>query len=88
MGLAQDGIWGPKTAGAVGEIYSRPVDGVPKPHYEYATRYIQHRCGITPDGTFGNHTKVAVQNWQSRYGLTPDGVVGPKTWAKLLDENI
>jgi lysozyme len=84
MGLSQDGIWGPKTAGAVGEIYSRPVDGVPYKHMEYATRYIQFRVGSGVDGTFGNGTKVAVQNWQAAHGLTPDGVVGPATWAKML----
>ncbi|MFT8313165.1 MAG: GH25 family lysozyme [Clostridium sp.] len=88
MGLLQDGIWGPKTAGAVGEIYSRPVDGVPNPHYEYATRYIQFRVGASVDGTFGNGTKVSVQNWQASHGLNPDGVVGPATWSKLLDENV
>ncbi|AGK97422.1 GH25 family lysozyme [Clostridium pasteurianum] len=88
MGLAQDGIWGTKTAGAVGDIYSRPVDGVPYPHYEYATRYIQMRVGATIDGTFDNGTKVAVQNWQARHGLVADGVVGAVTWSKMLDENV
>lgn len=88
MGLSQDGVWGPKTAGAVGEIYSRPVDGVPYKHYEYATRYIQMRVGANVDGSFGNGTKVSVQNWQATHGLTPDGVVGAATWSKLLDENV
>lgn len=87
MGLSVDGIWGPRTAGAVGEIYSRPLDGVPYPHYEYASRYIQFRCGTTADGIFGNGTKVAVQNWQARHGLGADGIVGGQTWSKLLDEN-
>lgn len=88
MGLVSDGIWGSKTASAVGEIYSRPTDGVPFPHREYATRYIQMRVGASVDGSFGNGTKVAVQNWQARHGLGADGIVGGSTWSKLLDENV
>lgn len=88
MGLSQDGIWGPKTVAAVEEIYSRPVDGVPYPHYEYATRYIQMRVGAKVDGIFSNETKVQVQNWQAKHGLRADGIVGLITWSKFLDENI
>ncbi len=87
MGLVQDGIGGPVTAGAVGQIYARPTDGVPYPHYEYATRYIQFRVGGSIDGMFGNNTKINVQNWQAKHGLVADGVVGAGTWKKLLDEN-
>ncbi|SMC17095.1 lysozyme [Clostridium acidisoli DSM 12555] len=88
MGLVPDGIWGPKTAGAVGQIYSRPTDGVTYAHMEYATRYIQFRCGGSIDGTFGNQTKINVQNWQAKHSLSADGVVGAATWEKLLDENV
>ncbi|MCR3760326.1 peptidoglycan-binding protein [Clostridium felsineum] len=87
MGLVQDGIWGQKTVSAISEIFSKPVDGVPYPHYEYATRYIQYRVGGKIDGVFGNGTKVNVQNWQAQHGLSADGVVGADTWSKLLDEN-
>ncbi len=87
VGLSQDGIWGPATAGAVGQIYSRPIDGVAYPSYEYATRYIQFRVGSSIDGVFGNNTKINVQNWQARHGIVADGVVGAGTWSKLLDEN-
>ncbi|SMC26831.1 lysozyme [Clostridium acidisoli DSM 12555] len=85
MGLIQDGIWGPNTAGAVGEIYSRPVDSVLAKHYEYATRYIQYRVGAMVDGIFGNGTKIKVQNWQASRGLNSDGIVGNETWAKLFE---
>lgn len=88
MGLIQDGIWGPKTAAAAEQIFARPEDGISYQHMEYATRYIQHRCGITPDGIFGLHTKIAVQNWQARHGLAADGIVGSATWNMLLDENV
>jgi lysozyme len=87
MGLKPDGIWGPKTVEAVQEIYSRPTDGVPYPHHEYATRYIQYRVGGAIDGVFFNETKVNVQNWQARHSLNADGIVGPLTWSKMLDEN-
>lgn len=88
MGLTADGIWGPLTDGAAAQIFNRPLDGVPFPHYEYASRYIQFRVGTGIDGTFGNGTKVAVQNWQAKHGLGADGIVGAITWSKLLDENV
>ena len=88
MGLSQDGIWGALTVAAMAEIYSRPIDGVQFPHYEYATRYIQWRVGGAVDGIFGNNTKAKVETWQSTHGLTADGIVGPVTWSKLLDEKI
>jgi len=87
MGLVADGIWGPKTVAAVNEILSRPTDGVPYKHYEYASRYIQYRVGGSIDGIFGNNTKINVQNWQAKRGLVADGIVGTATWKKLLDEN-
>lgn len=87
MGLDADGIWGAHTVQAVSEIFNRPTDGVPYPHYEYATRYIQYRVGGARDGIFGNGTKINVQNWQAQHELSPDGIVGSATWTKLLDEN-
>lgn len=88
MGLTQDGDWGPLTDGAAAQIFNRQLDGVPQPHYEYATRYIQFRVGAGIDGTFGNITKSKTQNWQVAHGLTPDGEVGTMTWSKFLDENV
>ncbi len=88
MGLTQDAIWGSMTEGAADQIFSRPTDGVPYPHYEYATRYIQFRCGGSIDGIFGNITKSYVESWQSSHSLTADGIVGPATWSMLLDQNV
>ncbi|URZ07901.1 GH25 family lysozyme [Clostridium felsineum] len=85
MGLTADGIWGSHTQAAADQIFSRPLDGVPYPHYEYATRYIQYRVGASIDGTFGNGTKAKVQTWQANNGLSADGVVGAASWSKLLD---
>lgn len=87
MGLNQDGTWDSDCANAVAEIYTRPIDGVSYPHYEYATRYIQFRVGASIDGVFGDSTKIFVQNWQAKHGLAADGVVGTGTWSKLLDQN-
>ena len=87
MGLTADGIWGPLTASAMNAVLARTEDGVPYPHYEYATRYIQYRVGGSIDGCFGNGTKINVQNWQAQHGLTPDGIVGHDMWIKLLDQN-
>ncbi|WP_234124442.1 GH25 family lysozyme [Clostridium hydrogenum] len=88
MGLTEDGIWGSMTEGASDQIFSRPTDGVAYPHYEYATRYIQFRCGSSVDGTFGSITESYVESWQSNHGRTADGIVGPATWSMLLDENV
>lgn len=89
MGLVQDAVWGPLTAGAVGEIYSRPILSITlNALKKFAIRYIQMRVGAKVDGIFGNQTKVLVQNWQAAHGLVADGIVGPATWSKLLDENV
>jgi peptidoglycan hydrolase-like protein with peptidoglycan-binding domain/GH24 family phage-related lysozyme (muramidase) len=86
MGLNEDGIFGTKTSEAIAEILSCPLDGVPYPHYEYATRWIQWRVGADIDGTFGNGTAQAVMNFQqeirTKYeaNLSVDGIVGGQTW--------
>lgn len=87
MGLAKDGIWGPKTVTAVTEIFSRPLDGIKYRHYEYATRYIQYRVGGNIDGIYGNGTEANVKAWQANHNLNADGIAGAITWSKLLDEN-
>jgi N-acetyl-anhydromuramyl-L-alanine amidase AmpD len=84
MGLVQDGIAGSMTMAAINQIFSKPLDGVPYPHYEYATRYIQYRVGARVDGVFGSGTAIAVKAWQAKNGLVADGVVGSNSWAKLI----
>lgn len=90
MGLVQDGIAGKMTNGAINEILARPLDGVPMPHYEYATRWIQWRVGAGIDGIYGRRTEAKVKEFQqaynSKYGanLAVDGIVGPMTWDALF----
>lgn len=90
MGLVQDGIAGRMTNGAINEIMARPLDGVPMPHYEYATRWIQWRVGAGIDGIYGSKTEAKVKQFQTncndRYGanLAVDGIVGPMTWNALF----
>lgn len=91
MGLAQDGVAGPKTLGAIKEIRSYPLDGVTYPHYEYATRFIQWITTAKVDGIFGVKTAEKVKTWQNVYNnktgsnLVIDGIVGPETWAAMVN---
>ena len=84
MSLKCDGVLGPNTQAAISAILVRPVDGVLKQHYNYATRYIQWRTGSGIDGTFGSDTEAKVKIWQGKNELTADGVVGLASWTKLL----
>lgn len=87
MGLTADGIWGQYTVTAITQIFSKPLDWINAPHYEYATRYIQYRCGGAIDGTFGSQTANYVMQWQRNHGLNADGKCGTNTWSKMLDQN-
>lgn len=90
MGLVQDGIAGKMTNAAINEIMAKPLDGVPMPHYEYATRWIQWRTGAGIDGIYGSKTEAKVKEFQTncnkKYGsnLAADGIVGPMTWDALF----
>ena len=90
MGLSQDGIAGSKTNGAINQILARPLDGIPMPHYEYATRWIQWKVGAGIDGIYGAITASKVEQFQIlcnnnyRANLAIDGIVGPMTWDALF----
>jgi len=51
-------------------------------------KLLQKYMGITQDGIWGSKTTEAVKKWQTEHGLVADGIVGPKTWLKLIENDI
>ena len=49
---------------------------------------IQKALGLKADGIFGAYTEAAVKKYQILQGLKGDGIVGPKTYEKLIGENL
>jgi peptidoglycan hydrolase-like protein with peptidoglycan-binding domain len=90
-GLVPDGIVGPKTRRALGQL-GRPLFGARvirtgmKGWDVAVLQYLlsRHRLlGSRPDGDFGPRTEAAVVRFQRARGLDPDGVVGPSTAGEL-----
>lgn len=93
VGLAVDGIVGPRTWAAL-------PDGGPMPTLEVGStgavvtslqtvltngapgQWITTPQGI--DGIFGPHTKASVEAFQAWGGVTVDGIVGDQTWSVSL----
>lgn len=85
MNLNRSSIWLLKEQKAYEQI-TRPYTlykrmKVNKP---FAVRYLQHRLGITVDGSFGFNTEQAVKRYQISHGLQVDGYFGPKSWGTLM----
>jgi peptidoglycan hydrolase-like protein with peptidoglycan-binding domain len=82
-GLAQDGVIGPQTWGALVLTVRQGSTGP-------AVRAVQvqlnkkRRLGLAVDGIFGSGTAAAVRSFQSHAGISADGVVGPITWRNLI----
>ena len=84
-GLKVDGIWGRKTANALGNHY------VQKGETQYLVTFVEAALycrGYNPNGcespgTFGSGCQNAVIQFQKANGLTPDGVAGKNTILKL-----
>lgn len=84
-GLKVDGIWGSKTANALGNHY------VKKGETQYLVTFVEAALycrGYNPNGcespgTFGSGCHNAVIQFQKANGLTPDGVAGKNTILKL-----
>ena len=75
--LVEDGIPGKLTLSAC-PLVKQGAEG-------NITRWIQLRCGATPDGIFGTDTENAVKWMQRKWNINDDGIVGPNTWRKLLE---
>lgn len=82
-GLAQDGVVGPQTWGALVLTVRQGSTGP-------AVRAVQvqlnkkRRLSLAVDGVFGSGTAAAVRSFQSHAGISADGVVGPTTWRNLI----
>lgn len=74
--LAEDGIPGQLTLSACPLVKQGAKGDI--------TRWIQLRCGASPDGVYGPETKQVVMWMQRKWGIEQDGVVGQATWRKLL----
>jgi peptidoglycan hydrolase-like protein with peptidoglycan-binding domain len=96
LGIASDGIYGPRTDSAIRSFQSAHglvVDGIVGPQTSAAlmsagasgsgTGAVQRALGIGSDGVFGPQTAAAVRSFQSAHGLAVDGIVGPATWSAL-----
>lgn len=75
--LSEDGIAGQLTLSAY-LLVKQGAEG-------NITKWIQLRCGASPDGVFGADTENAVKYMQRKWNISDDGVVGPLTWRYLLD---
>jgi len=84
MGITVDGDPQTQTWIAFNQILSKPYDTPPAPHYEYATRYIKWRIGMSVNGIYNDETANQVRIWQGNNGCESDGKIGPETWAKLI----
>jgi peptidoglycan hydrolase-like protein with peptidoglycan-binding domain len=91
VGLAADGIVGPRTRTALGRL-GRPGFGsrtLRRGAMGWDVSYLQFALraqGFTPgavDGRFGRRTEAAVSRFQSAFALEVDGIAGPRTLRAL-----
>lgn len=81
-GLADDGIWGPKTRAACVNVRRGARGNITK---VLQGALICHGYGTNGfDGIFGGGTESAVRSYQSDHGLSADGIAGKATFSSLL----
>ena len=51
-------------------------------------KILQRYLKLKEDGIFGLKTTEIVKQWQKENGLTADGVIGPKSWMKLIENDL
>lgn len=83
VNIAQTGIMGNDTWGAVTEILAKPILS-PNHAGGPAVRYVEYRLGVKINGVYDPDTVNAVKKFQSQQGLTADGILGPQSWTKLI----
>lgn len=89
-GLAEDGIYGPKTGAVVNKIILKagPYDNKNKKYTVGTTgeivKFVQGVLGLNDDGKYGNGTRNAVISYQGKHGLSADGVVGAVTLKSMI----
>ena len=80
-GIAEDGIWGPRTRAACVNVRRGASGNI--------TRVLQgclicRGFALVLDGVFGGDTDGAVRAFQRAHGLSDDGIAGRDTWTRLL----
>jgi peptidoglycan hydrolase-like protein with peptidoglycan-binding domain len=83
-----DGIFGPKTWGALVIVVASGStgDAVRGVQEEFRFRDLSGEAGhaLAVDGVFGPQTMAVVLGFQRALGLNGDGIVGPATWRALV----
>ena len=82
-GLAQDGVVGPQTWGAL-VVTVREGSSGPAVRALQVQLNKKRRLALPVDGALGPGTADAVRTFQSHAGLAADGAVGPTTWRNLI----
>lgn len=82
-GIAQDGVLGSQTWGALVQTMRQGSSG-PAVRAVQVQLNAKRRLGLAVDGVFGSGTAAAVRSFQSHAGIGADGVVGATTWRNLV----
>lgn len=86
-GLAEDGIWGPKTATACNSRLLKYKTPMMRTTYVMFIQQLLGAAGFGTDvdGAYGPKTKAQVTAYQRSVGLSADGIVGKNTCKALIE---